>query len=143
MSASCHLVRCSRKASFLTLLLSGLLFAVFARAQSAAPRLEIHRPGTSNDWVRLNNSAQSDSVFTLEASANLTAWTNIATLHDALLQYPDAGSESFDHRFYRTQARARGANDDWKNQAWFPEEPFRSPSPGGSGVLGEVRHPAR
>ncbi len=130
MSASCHLVRRSRKASFLTLLLNGLLFAVLAHAQPVAPRLEIHRPAISNDWVRLNSSAQPDSVLTLEASANLSAWTNIATLHDALFHYPDVGTESFSHRFYRAQARARGADDDWKNQAWFPEEPFRSFSPG-------------
>jgi hypothetical protein len=130
MSASCHLVRRPRKAFFLTLLLSGLLFAALTNAQPTAPRLEIHRPATSNDWVRLNSSAQLDSILTLEASANLTAWTNIATLHDALFHYPDVGAESFDHRFYRAQVRARGANDDWKNQAWFPEEPFQSPSPG-------------
>ena len=130
MSLSCHIFRRPRKASFLTLLLSGLLFAAFANAQLIAPRLEIHRPALSNDWVRLNSSVQSDSVLTLDASANLTAWTNIATLHDALFHYPIVSATSFDPRFYRAQARARGANDDWKNQAWFPEEPFRSPSPG-------------
>ncbi len=129
MSSFCHHVRCLRNAACLTMLLSGLLTAP-ANAQPVAPRLEIYRPATSNDRVRLSSPVQPDSVLTLEASANLNTWTNIATLHDGLFFYPAAGAESFDHRFYRALARARGVDDDWKNQAWFPEEPFRSPSPG-------------
>lgn len=130
MSSSCHLVCRPRKDSLLALLLSSLLFAAFANSQAAAPRLEILRPATSTGWVRLNSSVHSDSVLTLEASTNLSAWSGIGTLHDALFLYPDAGADGLHQRFYRTQARTRGANDDWKNQAWFPEEPFRSPSPG-------------
>ena len=129
MSSFCHHVRCLRNAACLTMLLSGLLTAP-ANAQLVAPRLEIYRPATSNDRVRLSSPVQPDSVLTLEASANLNTWTNIATLHDGLFFYPAAGAEHFDHRFYRALARARGVDDDWKNQAWFPEEPFRSPSPG-------------
>jgi len=113
------------------LLLSVLLVAAaFTNSLLAAPRLEILRPATSNGWVRLNSSVQTDSVLTLEASTNLSAWTGIGTLHDALFHYPDAGADGLRQRFYRVRSTKRGANDDWKNQAWFPEEPFRSPSPG-------------
>lgn len=107
-----------------------LLSVAIATVRAAVPHLEILPRVAGGDWVRLSSSVHPDSVLTLEASANLSAWTNIATLHDALFHYPDAGAESFEHRFYRAQVRARGANDDWKNQAWFPEEPFQSPSPG-------------
>lgn len=99
-------------------------------AAEGGPALEIRRPVASNDWVRLSGTSQRDSVLTLEASPTLGLWTNIATLHEGLFQYPDAGADAFDHRFYRATARTRTADDDWKNQAWFPEEPFQSPSPG-------------
>ncbi len=101
----------------------------FGNALAAAPRLEILPPITSNDWVRLNSSIHVDSALRLEASTNLSTWTGIGTLHDGLFNYPDAGAEGLRQRFYRVQSVPRGPADDWKNQAWFPEEPFRSPSP--------------
>jgi hypothetical protein len=97
---------------------------------AATLRLEILRPVDSNGWARLNSSVHPDSVFSLEASTSLGAWTNIGTLHDALFNYPDAGSDGLRQRFYRVHSAPRDSNDDWKNQTWFPNEPFRSPSPG-------------
>jgi len=97
---------------------------------AATLRLEILRPVDTNGWVRLNSSVHPDSVLSLEATTNLSAWTNIGTSHDALFDFPDAASDGLRQRFYRVHSAPRGANDDWKNQAWFPEEPFRSPSPG-------------
>lgn len=95
-------------------------------AQPTAPRLRIDRPADNRGWPQLHSSVHPDSVVVLEASTNLSVWTPIATLHDVVLNYPDAAANHDGQRWYRAQVRARGANDDWKNQAWFPEEPLRS-----------------
>ena len=97
-----------------------------ASAQVTAPRLEILRPDSSNGWVRLNSTFHSNAVLTLHASTNLSAWTNIGTLHNALFAYPDAASPGWRQRFYRVAAATRGPNDDWKNQILYPTEPFQS-----------------
>jgi hypothetical protein len=117
-------------ARILSLLLAPYVALLPARAQTSAPRLEIVPPLASNGWPRLNSSFHSNAVLTLETSTNLGGWRNIGTLHDALFAYPDAATPGHRSRFYRLQAATREATNDWKNQAWFPEEPFRSPSPG-------------
>lgn len=118
---------CARR----VLALASLLFSVFAaHAQPAAPSLEIIRPSNSNGWLQLNSSFHPNSVLTLESSTNLGTWKSVGTLHDALFDYPDAAAQDHRQRFYRLQATARSSGDDWKNQAWFPEEPFRSANPG-------------
>src|SRR5688572_33145767 len=101
-----------------------------AAAQSTAPRLEILRPGMSNDWVRLSSSISSNAVLTLEASTNLAVWQSIGTLHDALFSYPDAEASNFHQRFYRLRATQRGPTNDWKNQIIFPTDPFRTTNSG-------------
>jgi hypothetical protein len=45
-----------------------------ASAQVTAPRLEVLRPETSNGWMRLNSTFHSNTVITLRASTNLSAW---------------------------------------------------------------------
>lgn len=130
MGLSCHCTTRPKSTSLLVALFAIWLPAALTEAQPTAPRLEILPPANSNGWVRLNSSVHADTLLTLEASAHFGAWTNIGTLHDALFIYPDAATDGFRQRYYRVQAAPRGANDDWKNQAWFPEEPFRSFSPG-------------
>ncbi|MBE0540903.1 MAG: hypothetical protein IH623_05920 [Verrucomicrobia bacterium] len=98
-----------------------------AQAQPKAPQLEIRSPASSNAWVRLGSSFHANSLLTLEASANLTAWNSIGTLHDALFNYPDAGADNFQHRFYRLRVTPRVATNDWKNELLFPEDAFLSP----------------
>ena len=101
-----------------------------ALAQLAAPRLEIHRPGMSDDRVRLSCSFGSNALLTLEASTNLTAWRIIGVLHDALFGYPDAEAPVLRQRFYRLHAAPRGPTNDWKNQIIFPTDSFRSTNSG-------------
>ncbi|HOX58759.1 MAG TPA: PEP/pyruvate-binding domain-containing protein [Candidatus Paceibacterota bacterium] len=102
------------------------LLLLSASAQVAAPRLEILWPENANGWLRLNSTFHSNSVLTLHASANLSAWTNIGTLHNALLAYPDAASAAGGQRFYRVAAAERHATNDWKNQISYPSDPFQA-----------------
>ena len=109
------------------------LFSLFAAAvagsaQSLGPRLEI-LPPVSNDWVRLSSSSDLDTVITLQASSNLFDWQWVGTLHDGLFNYPDAVSPNFTRRFYRLWSNVRGATNDWKNQIFFPNDSFLSPTP--------------
>ncbi len=104
--------------------LSLLMFS--ASAQVVAPRLEIQPPQGSNGWVRFDSTFHSNAVLMLHASTNLTAWTNIGTLHNALYAYPDAATAAWSQRFYRLAASARGATNDWKNQIVCPTDAFQS-----------------
>src|SRR5262245_3313137 len=88
------------------------------------PQLTIRRPLPGEKWVRLNSSMHAGTVLTLEASTNLTAWREIGTLHDALLEYPDAASDDFQQRFYRVRATPRETNDDSKSAIRYPWDPF-------------------
>ncbi len=97
-----------------------------ALAQVTAPRLEILRPEISNGWVRLNSTFDSNAVLTLHASTNLSLWTNIGTLHNALFAYPDAASPGWRQRFYRLAAAPRNPTNDWKNQIVYPTDRFQS-----------------
>src|SRR5262245_20957020 len=96
-----------------------------AAAPLTAPQLENIRRQT-NGWVQLDSSFHPNAVLALEASTNLNAWSTIGTLHDALFNYPDAAAPTDRQRFYRLRASGRGPMDDWKNQIWFPDEPFKS-----------------
>ena len=102
-----------------------LAFAGAVSAQTIQPRLEI-LPPVNNDWVRLSSSSDLNRVITLQASSNLLDWQWIGTLHDGLVNYPDAALTNFPKRFYRLWSNVRGATNDWKNQILFPEDPFRS-----------------
>ncbi len=117
----------SRKAVLLT------AFGLALILQASGARLEI-QPPNSNGWVRLSSATGLNLLLTLEASSNLLAWQTVATVHDTLLDYPDAGSDTLQQRFYRFFSRVRTATDDWKNQVLFPIEPFRSPSGSGAPV---------
>ena len=97
-----------------------------AAAQAGAPHLEILPPASGTGWMRLNSTFQSNTVLTLHASTNLSAWTNIGSLHNALFAYPDAGSLGLDRRFYRLAAAPRDPTNDWKNQILYPADPFQS-----------------
>lgn len=110
-----------------------LYLAPLAEAQLTPPQLEIRRPGSSNDWIRLRSSFHSNNLLTLEASTNLSGWNPIGTLHDALLNYPDVGADDLRQRFYRVLAAPRTATNDWKNELLFPGDTFRSPG------VGEIR----
>src|SRR5688572_22747694 len=107
-----------------------ILWCLLPLAHGQLPRLEIHRPVSSNDWLRLRSSFHSNSVLTLEASTNFAAWKSIGTLHDALFNYPDAGRDGMQRRFYRAVMSPRVSTNDWKNELRFPEDSFRSPDNG-------------
>jgi hypothetical protein len=93
-------------------------------AQTNPAQLTIQRPSSATNWIRLASSLVSNSVLTLEASTNLTAWREIGTFHDAAWDYPDVASTALPQRFYLARSAARGADDDWKNQILYPVDSF-------------------
>src|SRR5688572_16001672 len=121
-----HHVLVSARAGILLCVATLLCPAQSPAALPGAPHLAVRKQITSNDWPRLDSSFHSNAVLSLEASTNLNTWQPIATLHDALFDYPDAAAPGYPHRLYRLQATERSRTNDWKNQIWFPEEPFRS-----------------
>ena len=113
-----------RAAGLLTLL---LLFTLTAGAQPA--RLEIERRA-GESWVRLSSQAGADpTVQALEGSTNLVDWSFIALTHGGLASYPDLEAQASATRFYRVRERPRTDLDDWRHQAWYVEDPFRSADP--------------
>jgi hypothetical protein len=112
------------------LILSWVITAQLALAAPSEVRLQILPPAISNHtWMRFSSSPHPAAVLKLETSTNLAAWSQLATFHDRLFAYPDARADTSTGRFYRLLTRPQLPTDDWKNQAWFPEEPFRSPTP--------------
>jgi hypothetical protein len=111
-------------------LVAALLMNLNAAADIVAPDLNIKRPASLTDSVRISSSLQAGALLRLDASANLIDWQEAGRLHDALYAYPDPAPLSPARRYYRVQASARTAADDWKNQILFPDEAFRSPDDG-------------
>ncbi|MCB1124892.1 MAG: hypothetical protein KDM81_00240 [Verrucomicrobiae bacterium] len=116
--------------SGLFVMLAACRFAGSGPAEAQPPVLGILPPTGAEARVRLNSSDHPGSVVVLETSPNLREWSTLGTFHEAVLAYPDRAADGASPRFYRIQVRPRGAEDDWKNQVIFPEESFRSPSPG-------------
>lgn len=109
---------------WLTLFMTTQGFAAVASTLS----LELHPPNPVTHPFTLTSSPHPDSVITLESSVDLLHWNLLATVHNQAIAYPDLLSDNTAHaRYFRAQARPRTPEDDWKNQAWFPEDPFRSP----------------
>lgn len=117
-----------RRRSAASAWLGALLLPMCLAAEPERPTLGILQSDPDKRQVRLNSSVHPGSVVTLEASTNLRTWAGIAIFHEAVLGYPDAGADGLSERFYRVHVRPREADDDWRNQAWFPREPFRSPT---------------
>jgi hypothetical protein len=105
-----------------------LTWSLTARAQQ--PTLSIVGPTADEPGVRLQSSVHPESLVLLEASPNLRSWTTVGTFHDSVFSYPDIGAAGLTERFYRAQLRPREAEDDWRNQVWFPDDPFRSATAG-------------
>jgi len=106
-------------------------FLSFALAVSAQqPRLEIDRR-SGEPWVRLSSHAVVEpGVHELESTTNFRDWSPIAQTHDGFDGYPDLGSEGRESQFFRVRERPRSDADDWRHQAWYVDDPFRSPDPG-------------
>jgi hypothetical protein len=83
-------------------------------------------PPNQQSWVRLDLEGPTERVYELLASSNLIDWRVIATAHDALIKYPDAASSELPWRFYRARVSELSAEDDWKNQIRYDQDPFLS-----------------
>lgn len=122
----------ARNHKFLALAL--LLTTVLLEPSQAQtiPRIRLGaRTDTTNHWTRLTSTNATEAVHTLQASTDFTGWTNIAVLHDGPFDFADLGAFGLGQRFYRVTSRAKNANDDGKNQVFFPEEAFQSGFDGG------------
>ena len=107
-----------------------------ALAQSG-PQLSILAPST-NGWSRLRLGGAANVAWNLEASSDLQRWNRIATLHalqfvpfwtnPAVLNFQDAAAPDLRQRFYRASFVPLTFGEDWKNQIYFPSDPFASAS---------------
>lgn len=112
------------------IVLAGALWLGEAVGMAAAPRLEIERRA-GEPWVRLSSGSEAAStVHELEVSGDLAEWSRTAVTHEGFRGYPDLDPPAGGARFYRVRERTRTAGDDWRNQAWYAEDPFRSPDQG-------------
>jgi hypothetical protein len=109
-------------------------FAVLTGAMnfSASPVLMFDGWETNN-WPRVLWSEPTNHVYTVQASTDLTNWFPAAILHGRefganppALSYIDASANLSGTRFYRLQAEPMEFDDDWRNQVYFEEDPFRN-----------------
>lgn len=102
------------------------------RAQTLTPI----PPAAPGQPLRLESPLQSGKLLQLDASPDLSGWTEIGRFHDALFPYADGGASGAGaaRRFYRLRSSVRVVADDWKNQLLFPEDVFRSPEGDGGTV---------
>lgn len=102
---------------------------------SAEPQLSI-APPWANRWAQLRVAGATNVAWTLEASEDLLSWRSIATLHalefgpfwfwtnPTVLNFQDAAAPDLLRRFYRASAAPLTFTDDWRNQIYFPSDPF-------------------
>jgi hypothetical protein len=87
----------------------------------------------TNGWFQLRIDPQPEStLFTVFRSADLRTWQTVAVLHGREFPQPvppvtfvDPNSNGQTH-FYRVTAEPAEPDDDWRNQAFYPDDPFRS-----------------
>jgi len=118
-----------------------ILTAVCAMAALAAltrtghgqqPRLSAGAP-TGNGWLPIQLHQPTNRVYTLQSSEDLRNWRTFAVLHGReeatnppALPYLDRPQGGL--RFYRALSQPLTLNADWRNQVFFPDDPFRSES---------------
>jgi hypothetical protein len=76
--------------------------------------------------VTIRGIGESNRVYQVEGSTNLTDWRTIATLirADNAFEFLDPASRQQLSRFYRFFASSISATNDWQNQVTFPADPF-------------------
>ncbi|MGZ8899550.1 MAG: PEP/pyruvate-binding domain-containing protein, partial [Limisphaerales bacterium] len=113
--------------------LFSILAAIFLYPSvSAALRLGLQSFET-NGWPRIGISEPANRVYTVEASTTLTNWSTLALLHGReisnyppILPYVDPSDAREKTRFYRVHSTPLEFEHDWRNQAFYPEDDFRS-----------------
>ena len=115
------------------------------------PRLEGVRIAT-NGWIQVQGVGASNRIVNLEASTNLVQWGRIALLDgrvrseitgetlatNDLVRFWDVAAGDFPWRFYRASVAPIQSTNDWKNQAYFPNDAFAS-IPLGEGDAAGIR----
>lgn len=108
-----------------------LLAATSALGQTRA-NLQSGTIGT-NGWFEMNIGPVSSQVYSVEASSTLSNWAALATLigtelyTNKVLPFVDPSSSREAARFYRVRTSAISSANDWKNQVYYPQDPFLSP----------------
>lgn len=105
-----------------------LLSCLPAFGAGAPPPLTLSGFDTAGRPV-LSQPNPANQVARLEASADLSHWSELARLHGAFQRFPDI-SPPGSIRFYRTFVTPQTNDDDWKNHALYPLDPLLSPAPG-------------
>lgn len=112
--------------------LAAIAAAVLAATGAMEPMIELSGWET-NGWPRLSVSEPTNHVYTFEISSSLTNWTPVTVLHGRefitnppSLSFIDASGGRSGTRFYRVHLESIEFEDDWRNQVFFEEDPFRN-----------------
>jgi hypothetical protein len=119
-------IRSPRSLSCRPLVRLFLLAASVASATLTPARTLDVLPSDPGQPPRLTSDALAGTLLRLEASDDLSSWTEAARLHDAVHAFPAPGFTGSTRRYYRLSSGPRGPLDDWKNQLLFPDDPFQA-----------------
>jgi hypothetical protein len=100
-----------------------------------SPRLRVEG-WEFNGWPRLAVLEPTNQLYTVQISKTLPNWSDIAILHGRefipnppALSFIDSDAATAEQaRFYRVRSAAITFDDDWRNQVFFTDDPFRSES---------------
>lgn len=94
--------------------------ACISRGFAQALNLGVLRPET-NGVVRITGAGGSGRVHVLETSTNLSAWSELAVVHDGPFEFPDLTGRN-GGAYFRARSRDRTEQDDWRNLISIPDD---------------------
>lgn len=75
-------------------------------------------------WPRLRSDGESNRVQTLQASPDLSVWSEAAVFHGGPFEFADVTAGTNGTRYFRLTSRTKTAADDGRNQLSLPDDPF-------------------
>jgi hypothetical protein len=81
-------------------------------------------PPDTRGWLVLQSPGETNRIQILEASTDLTTWTQAAVFHEGAFDFADVTAPTNVTRYFRVVSRVRHANDDGRNQLALPNDPF-------------------
>ncbi len=92
-----------------------------------AAGLEVAPPDV-HGWLHLRSAGESNRVQVLQASPDLSAWTEAAVFHGGAFDFADVTAPTNIARYFRVVSRTKTAADDGRNQLTLPDDPFVVPT---------------
>lgn len=85
--------------------------------------LEVALPD-ANGWPRLRSDGEANRVQLLQASPDLSNWSEAAVFHGGPFEFADVTAGTNGTRYFRLASRTKTAADDGRNQLSLPDDPF-------------------